>query len=116
MRVIIAGSRYFDDYKKMERLVLSVIGGMDDIEVVSGCCCGADRLGEKLAQMYGWSVKRFPANWKLGKVAGLIRNAEMAKYADMCILFPVQGAKNSGTRDMYRKAVREGCKVYVARL
>lgn len=115
MKVIIAGSRYFNDYEKMERLVLSVIGGMNDIEIVSGCCRGADRLGERLAKAYGWSIKRFCPDWKLGKVAGLIRNTEMAEYADMCILFPVQGAKNNGTRDMYRKAIRKGCKVYVAK-
>ena len=115
MKIIIAGSRYFDDYEKMERLVLSVIGDIDNIEIVSGCCRRADRLGEKLAQVYGWNVRRFYPNWKLGKVAGLIRNTEMAEYAEMCILFPVQGAKNNGTRDMYRKAIQKGCKVYVAR-
>ena len=38
MKIIIAGSRYFDDYEKMERLVLSVIGDIDNIEIVSGCC------------------------------------------------------------------------------
>lgn len=117
LRVIIAGSRMFSDYEKMKRLVVSFVSKFeDDVEVVSGGCRGADKLGEQLAEEFGWSVKQFPADWALyGKAAGCIRNRQMAEYADICLLFSVKGAENKGTRNMLREARKAGCKVYVAR-
>lgn len=117
LRVIIAGSRMFSDYEKMKRLVVSFVSEFeDDVEVVSGGCRGADKLGEQLAEEFGWSVKQFPADWALyGKAAGCIRNRQMAEYADICLLFPVREAENKGTRNMLREARKAGCKVYVAR-
>ena len=115
LRVIIAGSRMFSDYEKMKRLVVSFVDG-NDIEVVSGGCRGADKFGELLAKEMNWSVKRFPADWKAyGKAAGCIRNKHMAEYADICLLFPVEGAENKGTKNMMREAVKAKCKTYVAR-
>lgn len=117
LKVIIAGSRLFSDYEKMKRLVVSFVSGFEgDIEVVSGGCRGADKLGELLAEEMNWSVRRFPADWKLyGKAAGYICNKQMAEYANICLLFPVKGAENKGTRNMMREAVKAKCKTYVAR-
>ena len=118
MKVVIAGSRRFRDYEKMRKLVLAFLEQEDvkEVEVVSGCCRGADELGEKLAQEMGWKIARFPANWALyGKAAGHIRNGEMARYADVCLLFPVEGAENRGTRSMAREAVKAKCRGYIAR-
>lgn len=119
MRVIIAGSRYFDDYGKLSRVVLAVFAhvgvDLDSVEVVSGCCQGADLLGERLAAEHGWPVRQFPANWgKYGRAAGPIRNAQMADYADMCIVFPVAGISCRGTRDMVRVARSRGLLVFAA--
>lgn len=117
LKVVIAGSREFEDYEKMKRLVKGFLVKVEDeIEIVSGGCRGADMLGERLAGECGWSVRRFEANWKLyGKCAGIIRNREMAKYADICLLFVVEGAGNRGSRNMLKEARERGCRVYVAR-
>lgn len=117
LKIIIAGSRVFSDYEKMKRLVVSFVSEFEDgIEIVSGGCRGADKLGERLAKEFGWNVKQFLADWVLyGKAAGCIRNRQMAKYADICLLFAVEGAENRGTKNMLREARKAGCKVYVAR-
>lgn len=89
MRVIIAGSREFDDYEMLKQAMAQQLEeGLDITEVVSGTAPGADRLGERWAQENGISLKRFPAQWeKYGRAAGPMRNAEMADYADYLIAF-----------------------------
>ena len=67
-----------------------------EIEIVSGCSKGADKLGERYAQNKNISIKHFPAKWNLyGKKAGFLRNEEMAKYATHAIIFWDQQSKGS---------------------
>lgn len=87
LKVIIAGSRGFHDYyylrDSMNQLGLSID------EIVSGCAEGADKLGIRYAREKGIPVKEFPAEWDVygPKLAGKIRNAEMATYADYLVAF-----------------------------
>lgn len=47
------------------------------------------------------------ADWDIyGKSAGYIRNAEMAKYADACVVF--WDGKSRGTKHMIDLAKKEG--------
>lgn len=64
MKLIIAGSREFNDYKLLAS-TLEAEGFDQNVvsEVVSGCAHGADRLGEKWATSLGILVKRMPADW-----------------------------------------------------
>lgn len=89
MKVIVAGSRDFKDYALLkEFLDKLVIFRSDFAEIVSGTASGADKLGERYAQEHNLAIKRFPADWeKYGKAAGHIRNRQMAKYADACVVF-----------------------------
>lgn len=104
MKVIIAGSRTITDASLIERAVEDA--GFTITQVVSGCqktrdritgkiVGGVDWLGECWAAQHGVSIERFPADWdELGRAAGPIRNAEMAKYADALILIH-NGSKGS---------------------
>lgn len=85
MKLIIAGTRTFDDYG----LLCESIDRMNGVEeIISGGASGADSLGELYAKANELSIKRFPADWnKHGKSAGYIRNKEMAEYATHCIVF-----------------------------
>lgn len=99
-KVIVAGSREFNDYEllknKLDHLLQTVVG---EIEIVSGTARGADQLGERYAKERGFKVKQFPANWDtLGKRAGYVRNEEMAKYADACVVFWMNESR--GTKHM----------------
>lgn len=110
MKVIIAGGREFNDYI----LLLQAIVKSDFTisEVVSGGARGADALGEKFARDIGLPLQRFPADWnKHGKAAGIIRNGEMARYADA--LIACWDGKSTGTRNMIKQATDCGLKVYV---
>jgi len=110
-KLIIAGSREFDDYDALSRAVDYFLYNIafftfvtpEHIEIVSGTALGADRLGERYAIDNGFGIKRFPANWTMhGKSAGFKRNKQMAVYADALIAFPL--GKSPGTRDMIKQA------------
>ena len=105
MRVIIAGSRSFNDYELLKTSCDTILKSIDELEIVSGTANGADKLGELYASNHGYQIKRFPAEWdKYGKSAGYIRNEEMAKYADRLIAF--WDGKSKGTMHMINLAKR----------
>lgn len=132
MKVIIAGSRTFNDYKlmKTELNILLAPEVLDrEIEIISGCqktydkenktYYGADYLGEKYAKENNIPVKPFPADWnnlshpdaviktnsfgkKYDAKAGERRNKQMAEYATHCICF--WDGKSAGTKNMIELA------------
>lgn len=111
-KIIIAGSRTFNNYKKLKRILLQILNKYNEFEIVSGTARGADKLGEKFANEFNLPIKRFPANWnKDGKSAGFIRNSEMAKYADGCIVF--WDGKSKGTEHMIKLAKVHNLKLMV---
>jgi len=95
-KLIIAGSRTFNDYD----LLKTNLSNLNSItEIVSGTAKGADLLGERFAVENNIPIKKFPANWsKFGKSAGFLRNKEMAEYADTLIVF--WDGKSKGTKHM----------------
>jgi hypothetical protein len=113
MKVIIAGSRGFNDYEKLKNYCTHVLQNIqEEIEIVSGTANGADKLGEQYSEEMGYKLTKFPANWdKHGKAAGSFRNKEMAEYADALIAF--WDGKSRGTSDMINKARRYKLKIKV---
>jgi hypothetical protein len=99
MKVIIAGSRGFNDYELLKKFCDYIIGEPnEDVEIVSGKAKGADTLGERYAIEKGFDIKEFPADWSAGKSAGYLRNGQMADYADMLIAF--HDGESKGTKHM----------------
>jgi hypothetical protein len=97
MRLVIAGSREFDDYHLLEAKLDAILSnsGMPDV-VISGTARGADRLGERWAEARNITVERMPADWnKFGKRAGFLRNTEMAKTATHVVVFMVSGSRGA---------------------
>ena len=113
MKIIIAGSRNFNDYNLLKSSCDNLLTQFTNIEIVSGTARGADKLGERYAREKGYSIKEFPANWSLGKSAGYIRNDEMAKYADMLIAF--WDGTSKGTKHMIDLANKRGIRVEIVR-
>lgn len=90
-KVIIAGSRHFEDFpllvEKCDAILRQKIK-THDVIIISGTANGADKLGERYASMRGLAINRFPAKWdEFGKMAGMMRNAEMLDNADSAIVF-----------------------------
>jgi len=86
---IIAGGRHYS-FTYEDILFLADIRKSQDItEVISRGADAFDAHAETWATRHGIPIRRFPANWKRhGRRAGPIRNGEMARHADICIIFP----------------------------
>ena len=112
MKIIIAGGRDFSDYELLKEKCDYYLQNHSEIEIVSGTAKGADSLGEKYAAERDYPIKRFPAEWqRLGRGAGHIRNAQMADYADVCIIF--WDGKSKGTKNMIKIANKRGLKIKI---
>lgn len=116
MKIIVAGSRDFTDYKTVKFAVLDAIAELDDLysmtEIVSGGARGVDTLGEYLAKECGFKLKIFPADWKThGKRAGPLRNIQMGDYADALVAIRKNGSK--GTTHMINYMLGLGKPVFV---
>ncbi len=109
-RVIIAGSRKFNDYAKLKENCDRILREKLEDEkcsviIVSGHAKGADTLGEQYTRERGLQLDAHPADWKqYGRAAGVIRNKEMAESADALIAFPQEGEENRGTKNMVKIA------------
>ena len=143
IRVIIAGSREFNDYKLLEKHCLNIFRelkseGFDTsknvVEIVSGGARGADSLGEKFANTFGLKIKRFIPDWdnlekqpcvvkynKYNKpynaLAGHNRNLEMALYAkediELGVLIAFHNGKSTGTKNMISLAKKHSLRLYI---
>ncbi len=111
-RVIIAGSRGFDNYEMLKSKCNLFLKNKMDITILSGTARGADLLGEKYAEEMGFQIERHPADWdRYPRSAGYVRNAEMAMAADALIAF--LDGKSRGTQNMIQKATGCGLQVRV---
>ena len=113
-KIIICGGRHFDNYVLLKETVDAAFKKYDltpdSIEIVSGHCEGADRLGEKYAEEQGIKCSIFPAEWrKYGRSAGPIRNSQMIKYladVEVPIVIGFVSSKTKGTLDTLKKATK----------
>lgn len=98
-KIIVAGSRNFQDYTLLKQKLDHILKNLDGIEIVSGNARGVDRLGERYAQEKRYRLKLFPANWaKYGKSAGYRKNLVMQNYATHVVCF--WDGKSKGTKHM----------------
>ena len=116
MKIIIAGSRSFNNYDFLKSKCDDIIKFRTDVEIVSGRCRGVDLLGEKYAFDRGYPVRPFPAKWRrlngnINYSAGFIRNEQMAKYANGLIAF--WDMKSPGTKSMINLANKYNLKVRI---
>jgi hypothetical protein len=77
MRLLIFGSRTFDDYSTLKKLAYQVLVSIFkerfpnektdftklNIEIVQGGANGADLLGKRFAKEHGFVCKQFDAEW-----------------------------------------------------
>lgn len=116
MKLIIAGSRNFDNYELAEKIINFYIEknkvNTKELEIISGGAKGADKLGERYAEEHNIKLTRCKANWsKYGKQAGMVRNSKMAKESDALIAF--WDGMSRGTKNMIETALRRKLDVYV---
>ena len=122
LRIIIAGSRDFNDYELLKKSAIEIITKKtmlpDLTRIISGGARGADTLGERFANEMGLEISRFIPDWDgLGKRAGYVRNAEMAKFAvedgNYGVLIAFWDGQSRGTKHMIDLANKYGLEVHV---
>ena len=112
-RLIIAGSRTFSDYEKLKTTIIERYD-VKDLHIISGGARGADILGERFAREYNLPLTRYPAEWDLyGKSAGYRRNENMARNADVCIVF--WDGVSKGTKHMIDLCVKHNLVFHIIR-
>lgn len=119
-KVIVCGSRGFVKYYVVKKNLDLILKNLDKdyLEIVSGSCKNSpDILGEyyavkELGFSLGNGLRRFPAQWEVyGKIAGMIRNEEMAEYSTHCVAF--WDGKSTGTKNMIENAEKYNLKLRV---
>lgn len=114
-RIVVAGCRDFSDYTQAKAYIdfcISNIRSYCTLIFLSGCCSGADRLGEQYAQENNFQIEYYPARWDTyGKAAGPIRNDVMAQACDYVICF--WDGKSKGTLSMINCAKKYNKKINI---
>jgi len=112
MRILICGSRNFDDEQAIQALLAQYDPAEDTI--IEGAAPGADTLAFLVGRKLGFSVDVYPADWnKYGRRAGYVRNKQMLDEGrpDIVHAFPV--GRSVGTRMMIKLAQDAGVQVIV---
>ena len=120
MRILICGGRDFDNLGLFNKAMQDVVNtfGLNPREpfgsnhvIIEGGAKGADRMAGTFAEVHGWGLEVYPADWeRYGKSAGPIRNKQMLEEGkpDLVIAFP--GGR--GTANMKRLAEKAGVSLW----
>jgi len=110
MKTILAGSRTISDIKHIKEAIK--LSNIKITSIVSGGARGADSLGEMYAKSNKIPYIVINAKWnEYGRSAGYIRNEEMAKVSEACII--VWDGVSVGSMHMARIAKKYGLKLFV---
>lgn len=110
MRVLVCGSRHFNDLGLLTRV-------LDDLEIdelIEGGARGTDALARTYAEVLAIPVREFQADWnQFGKRAGPLRNIQMLKDGrpDLVVAFLAPDSK--GTAHMIKIAKEAGVPVKI---
>lgn len=112
MKVVIAGSRSFYNYPLLKRVIIDSRFVID--EVVNGVARGGDLCGVCYALEKNIPFINFPPDYKRyePKIAPIIRNGQMADYADAAIIMIEDYSK--GSYNMLSQMNKRNKKYYVA--
>ncbi len=115
MKILISGSRYYSNYKKILSFLKKMKKKYKNLVVIEGGARGADKLAQKACKQAGIKFKEYNANWeKYGKKAGPIRNQKMLddnKDIELLAVFHENLDKSKGTRDMIKRAKKAKIKI-----
>lgn len=101
MRVLVCGSRHFNDAELME----DILKQYNITVLIEGEARGADTLGRLYAERHGIPVEKYPAKWEEhGKRAGPIRNSQMLKEGKPDLVIAFLAPDSRGTKNMIDQA------------
>lgn len=117
MRIVIAGSRGFQDYALLEQTLVRILDKqIEPVELVSGHAKGADLLAERFAKENDLPIHIIKPDWKTyGQAAGPIRNRQMLDYAmeELSLVVAFWDGKSKGTKNTIDTAKSLGIPVEI---
>jgi hypothetical protein len=122
VRVLICGSRDWDDGGAINTILNAYLLAMGPVTVIEGGARGADTLAAQWADqfaMLGVTHEAYPADWhRHGKAAGPIRNQRMLDDGKPDVVWAFKDRfdwtlSQGGTEDMVRRAKAANIPAYV---
>ena len=117
MRIVIAGSRGFEDYALLEQTLEHILDKqIEPVELVSGHAKGADLLAERFAKENDLPIHIIKPDWKTyGRAAGPIRNRQMLNYVmeELSLVVAFWDGKSKGTKNTIDTAKSLGIPVEI---
>lgn len=113
MRVLVCGSRHFNDKELME----DVLKQYAITEIIHGKARGTDSLAGEYGKSVSIPVAEFPALWdKYGKSAGPIRNRQMLVEGEPDLVIAFRAPNSRGTQNMIDQARKAGVETVVVNI
>lgn len=117
MRVLVCGSRHFNDEVLLDKVLSEVFD--ETCVLIDGMAKGADTLAfrwlyKKFPDLWQHMSDRYPAKWEEhGKAAGPIRNKQMIDYGKPDLVIAFLAPNSRGTANMISQAEKAGIPVKV---
>lgn len=119
MRIVIAGSRGFEDYALLEQTLDRILAEQTEpVELISGHAKGADLLAQRFAKEKDLPIHIIKPDWKTyERAAGPIRNRQMLDYAkeESPLVIAFWDGQSKGTRNTIETARSLGIPAEIVR-
>lgn len=106
MKLGIVGSRGFNNFSLLEKVIHKYLILWDITHIVSGGANGADKLAEKFADNNNKPKIIHHADWSKGKGAGFARNHKIWESSDIVIAF--WDGESKGTKHSFELSKKYG--------
>lgn len=119
-RIIIAGSKAFNDYDLFKKTIEGFVKDFDkeDVEIISDSVDGADALSELWAKDNDYKFKKYIANFEdYGTAAEHRCHVDMVKYAaeEDGALIAFWNGNSPGTKHIINTAMQHGIDLEIVR-
>lgn len=109
MKVLVCGSRSWGNWLAIRERLAQLPRGTT---IIHGDARGADKMAATIAGSLGLDVEAYPADWRQGRAAGVIRNLRMLdQRPDLVIAF--WHGRSTGTGHTIEAARGRGIEVEV---
>ena len=99
-RLLVCGSRTITDknwiYSQIESYWYEHLACYSNPIMIEGAARGVDLIAKAYAVENDWKVEEYPADWSIGKQAGILRNIKMYKNTDEVLV--LWDGESRGTR------------------
>lgn len=112
MKLAVVGSRSFNNYEILERIINKIVASVNISTIVAGGAFGADLLGKRFAKENNLNYIEILPNWEqYGKKAGYIRNVKIWDNSDLGVAF--WDGESKGTTHSFEIAKKQKKVIYI---